>query len=387
MTKKTFSFFNMSLLLALLFISCNKGRTFTVNGELTFAKDTMIYLEHRGLGGVELIDSAKLKENGKFSFVQSAPENPEFYQLRVGNNVAVFAVDSTETIHVNGDAKSFFNTFTVENSIINHQMKQIDLLVLDAKKVIANLEQKHTEKAIDDIQYLSLLDSVITHCKTQLADIILANPSSAAAYYAVFQKIDSYLIFDPLQKKDYAMFGAVATSWNNYYARTERAKHLYDFTMNALKARKQEEIQTAMLENALEAEDNSLFDISLSDIRGRNVALSSLKKKVVLLDFTVYKSKFSPKHNIHLNSLYNKYKSRDFEIYQISLDSDEHFWKNTANNLPWIAVRDPKSVSSSVLGLYNIRDVPTAFILNKAGDVVARIENYASLETELAKVL
>ena len=75
------------------------------------------------------------------------------------------------------------------------------------------------------------------------------------------------------------------------------------------------------------------------------------------------------------------------EIYQISFDSDEHFWKNAASNLPWITVRDPQNVYSRLLSTYNVRDIPTAFVINRDGDVVARVENYATLPGEVGKVL
>jgi len=90
---------------------------------------------------------------------------------------------------------------------------------------------------------------------------------------------------------------------------------------------------------------------------------------------------------MNLNTVYIQYRSRGFEIYQISFDSDEHFWKTSADNLPWITVRDPESVNARLLSMYNVREIPTAFIINREGDVVTRIEDYARLSAELGKVL
>ncbi|MEN6588515.1 MAG: thioredoxin family protein, partial [Proteiniphilum sp.] len=112
----------------------------------------------------------------------------------------------------------------------------------------------------------------------------------------------------------------------------------------------------------------------------------SLRGKVVLLDFVVYNADFSPKHNMDLNTIYQKNRSRGFEIYQISFDSDEHFWKISADNLPWITVRDPQSVNARLLSMYNVREIPTAFIMDREGDIVSRIEDYAKLSDELRKV-
>ncbi|MDO5664655.1 MAG: redoxin domain-containing protein [Bacteroidia bacterium] len=380
------------LLFAVLFaatvlLSCKSEKTFEVKGELSSAKDETLFLEHRGLGGIRLLDSVKLKENGTFKFKEKAPENPEFYQLRVGNQIAVFAVDSMETLQVKGDVKDLSNTFSIENSLVNKQLRLIDNQTRRVQTQLNETEKRHTAKTIDDITYLADLDSILTGYKKEISKLVLGNPASAAAYYAVFQKVNDYLIFDPYDKQDYAMFGAVATSWDRYYNGTPRAKHLYDFTMNALRTRKQQEQQAALLENASVAIDSALPDIILTEVNGEKISLSSQKGKVVILDFTVYNSEFSPKHNIDLNKIYTQYKAKGLEIYQISFDSDEHFWKNAANNLPWITVRDPQSVYSRLLSTYNVRDIPIAFVIDRDGDLVARVENYATLSSEIGKVL
>jgi len=106
----------------------------------------------------------------------------------------------------------------------------------------------------------------------------------------------------------------------------------------------------------------------------------------VLLDFVVYNADFSPKHNMDLNAVYRQNRTKGFEIYQISFDSDEHFWKILADNLPWITVRDPQSVNAGLLSMYNVREIPTAFIINREGDIVTRIEDYTKLPDELNKM-
>jgi hypothetical protein len=97
--------------------------------------------------------------------------------------------------------------------------------------------------------------------------------------------------------------------------------------------------------------------------------------------------KESPLHNLQLAEIYNKYKSKGLEIYQISLDSDEHFWKNAMVNLPWICVIDPQSFYSAIAQKYNVLNIPTAFIMNREGEIVLRIEDYSHLEADIAKFM
>lgn len=385
--KQSVLFFSMLLGLILFSVSCKTEKTFEVKGEFASATDETVYLEHRALGGIEMIDSVKLKGDGTFKFKDKSPENPEFYQLRVGNQLAVFAVDSNETLVVKGDVKKLPQTFRVENSPANDQIRQIDISTGRIKAEIKDLEQKHKKNEIGDMQYLTEIDSILSHYKDETTKLILGNPGGAVAYYAVFQKINDYLIFDPYDKRDYAMFGAVATSWDKYHHGTARAQHLYDFTMKALKTRRQQEQQVALLENAPVITDSALPEIELREVNGEKKLLSDLKGKVVVLDFTVYNSEFSPKHNFDLNTIYSQLQPKGLEIYQISFDSNEHFWKNAANNLPWITVRDPQNVYSRLLSTYNVREIPTAFVIDRNGDITARVENYATLASEINKVL
>lgn len=377
----------LTLIIGCVFVSCKKGDIFSVEGNIQSAEGDTLYLEHRGLAGIVLLDSAILNDKGSFKFKEPAPKNPEFYQLRIRNKVVAFAVDSVESLRVTADASNLYGSFTVEDSYSNDQLRKVDDMRMKTEQEINSLEKLHTAKEIDDITFLNSLDSVLTLYKKEISNLIIGNPSSAAAYYAVFQKINDYLIFDPYDKKDYPMFGAVATSWNRYYPETERTTHLYNFTVNALQTRRQLEKQEELFQNITVETESGLPDISLPGVNGERIPLSSLKEKVVLLDFVVYSADFSPKHNIDLNSLYQRYNSRGFEIYQVSFDSNEHFWKTSADNLPWVTVRDPRSVSTPLLSLYNVREIPTSFIIDREGDLIGRVEDYSQLSEQLDKVL
>lgn len=387
MNRSMLSMLFLLLAFMLFLFSCNsKGKTFRIKGEITSADGRVLYLEHRGLGGLEILDSIKLKRKGRFSFKEKSPDNPEFYQLRLGEQVVVFAVDSIDKLMLSADGLSFYKSHKFAPALPNEQIKEVMHMQFEANREISNLMSLHENKKISDTFFMDQVDSVLSIYKTKASNVILANPASASAYFAVFQKIGDYLIFDPYDKKDYPMFATVATSWNEFYPETDRTKHLYNFTMNAMRARKQSEKQGTLFDNVTVVESH-LPDISLANVKGETIKVSSFKGNIVLLDFTAYKTEYSLKHNEIINRVFDKFKSKGLVVYQISFDSDVHFWKNVAADLPWISVYEPQSIYSSLLKSYNIHELPTAYIVDKEGDLIQRIEDFDKFEQYIGELL
>ena len=131
----------------------------------------------------------------------------------------------------------------------------------------------------------------------------------------------------------------------------------------------------------------NLIDIALPDNNGVTRKLTDLKGKVVMLDFHVFGAEGSTKRIMQLREIYNKYHARGFEIYQVALDPDEHFWKTQTAALPWISVRDADGVQSQYLTLYNVRSIPTFFLVNRDNTLDKRDAQIADLDAEIEMLL
>ena len=83
-------------------VSCTEKK-FNINGSIAQANDSVLYLENIGIDGITAVDSLKLGENGDFSFSHTAPEAPEFYRLRISDQIINISIDSTETVTVKAD--------------------------------------------------------------------------------------------------------------------------------------------------------------------------------------------------------------------------------------------------------------------------------------------
>lgn len=372
--------------LCMFFLSaCNYSSDFTVKGVVAGADGQLMYLENVGISNVVTLDSIKLAPGGKFKFTEKRPEYPDFYRLRLNNQLINFAVDSTETISFVADAGTFATSYSVEGSENSKAIKAITLAQLDANQAISRLRKEYEDKMISDTTYRMKVLAAADAYKEVARKYIYSAPMSTAAYFALFQQIDGLLFFDLYDRKDVKAYGAVATSYNHTYPESPRSKHLYNLTLQSMKVLR---AQRPVDYSNVETKEISFLDIELPDVRGEVVKLSTVAPgKVVLINFTAYQMEWSPALNMALGELYTKYHDQGLEIYQVSLDSDSHFWRNGASNLPWVTVHDPQSVYSQVAGLYNVKQLPALFILDRKGNLVKRVEDVKKLEADVKAVL
>ena len=181
-------------------------------------------------------------------------------------------------------------------------------------------------------------------------------------------------------------FAAVATSLNNAFPHAVRSKNLYNIVIKGMKNTRQP--QTKALEIPQDKiVETGIIDIALRDVKGNVRKLTDLKGKVVLLDFSVFQSPAGAPLNLMLRELYNEYAKQGLEIYQVSLDADEHYWKTAADNLPWGCVRDGNGVYSTNVAVYNVRQVPSIFLINRNNELKLRGEDIKDLEAAVKSLL
>jgi len=219
-------------------------------------------------------------------------------------------------------------------------------------------------------------------------DYIFKEPNKAYAYYALFQTLGNSLIFNPRNNKDdIKVFAAVATSWDTYYPKAMRGKNLHNIAIEGMKNTRIVEAQNNQKIDASKVTVSGVIDIPLYDNNGHLRHLTDLKGKVVMLDFHVFATKESTQRIMALRSIYNKYHNKGFEIYQVSLDQDEHFWKVNTAELPWISVRDADGMDSRYLTTYNIQNLPAFFLIDKNNSLVKRDSQIKNLDEEIKKLL
>ena len=377
---------------ALAFTSCN-NKKFHINGNITEATDSMLYLENLSLNGPVKIDSVKLGEDGAFAFDENAMDSitPEFYRLRIANQSINLSIDSTETVKVKASYPQMSYKYEVEGSENCSKIKELSIKQMILQNNI-NAIAKSPNMGIDSVDVIvaRMLDAYKQDIKV---NYIFKEPMKASSYYALFQTIqlgnENSLIFNPRNNKDdVRVFAAVATSWDTYYPGAERGKNLHNIAIEGMKDIRIIENQRAQQQiDASKVSVNGCIDLAMEDSKGQVRRLTDLKGKVVLLDFHLFASSESTKRIMMLRELYNKYHAAGLEIYQVSVDPNEHFWKTATAALPWICVRDEGGIQGQSLQLYNVQSIPTFFLIDRSNTLKARDAQIKNLDEAIKNLL
>ncbi len=130
-------------------------------------------------------------------------------------------------------------------------------------------------------------------------------------------------------------------------------------------------------------------DFSLADTANKQVSLSSFKGKYVLIDFWASWCKDCRIENKNLVKAYKRFKNPEFDILSVSLDVDRDNWIKTigTDNLAWPHhVSDMQKWQSPVVKLYNVREIPQTFLIDKEGKIIAEGLMGLALEKKLAEL-
>lgn len=373
------------LIVVMAMAGCTNSPMATLEGTITEAEGKTLYLDCIGVERTTVVDSVKLKGDGAFRFRVPQPECFDFYRLRIDREVIYLSVDSTETLRVTAALPVMSMAYQVEGSEDNLMLKQLVHKQVELQQnVRALVRNSGPEVGVTRAR----IDTLVEHYKREVRmEYIYANPGKPYAYFALFQRLGGQLIFDPIATRDdVRCFAAVATNLDLYHPDAERTKNVKSIAVKGLKnTRKPQPVDYSVLQDKIV--ESSLIDIELNDIDGVARKLTDLKGKVVLLDFTVYAHQQSSARVLILRELYEKYAAQGLEIYQVSLDADEHFWKTAVENIPWVCVRDSEAPYSRVATLYGVRELPTYFLINRANELVMRDAAVEDLEKELKRLL
>ena len=270
------------ILVTIILSSCERNKGVEIKGKIDGAEGKIIILESNDAR--IKTDTLNIDENGEFITNIIPLQYPEFMTLNIDNNIISLAVDSAERIHITGNIKDLVNTYKVEGSPESQKIKEISAAGSSLKQSYNKYDALYLTHKITAEQFADSVRQALLYYKEIVTPYIYENPSSAAAYFAVLQKVNGLLVFDPNEKNDYVAYAAVATGWDTYRKNHSNTKPIKDIVYLALQRRRNEK---ATKERFGKIEEQNMIEIVLPDIKGKQVMLSQMSGKVVFLDFTM----------------------------------------------------------------------------------------------------
>ncbi|MFI3282431.1 MAG: TlpA disulfide reductase family protein [Rikenellaceae bacterium] len=374
--------FLISCMVVLAACSCNNTKV-QINGRLIGAEESTLYIERVEGSETMMVDSVVLNDEGRFNVSFNTPtDDPTLYNVVSGAERIPLFLTQGDRVSINSMG-SISMGYRVEGS---QESELLRLFYQPYLKGISNLdaiasEYASTELSEEERRALARKYSkeYQTIKQTQLK-FIIEHQASLAAVYALFQRLpgDQYLFNGD---NDVIYLRIVADALEGSYPQSSYFRSLRN-TISRMES-------DIALKNRVSKID--FPDLKLPDIYGKSVELSSLLGKVVLLEFWSSELGNSSTQNSELKELYTKYKDLGFEIYQVGIDNAKSHWITSVQEqrLPWISVSDLKGGASPSLGVYNVSKLPSNFLIDREGTILARDLRGEDLESlinrELAK--
>ena len=381
--------FLIVLIVAIIGFSCSSTQT-EISGLISGGEDMSMTLERLDVNRTSMIDSVRTDKDGSFS-IKLGLEEPELYILKNDTGAIInLLVTPGEKISVNTSYDAFGSAYEVSGSIesegIRILVQQLDQTrqTLDSLQLVAG-DIGDPENPQFELVRNTYAQAIVKQ-KRFTIKYLVEHMSSLSSVYALYQKYNEEILILNLEQ-DLQYFKAVADSLE--------VTHPNSSLTLSLRADIQQRVasfeEAIKLNKLLDMADevSGLLDLSIPDRDGNEITLSSLTGKVILVSFWASGNSTSIQTLVQLQSTYKKYHEKGFEVYAISLDNNKINWMNAMdfNEFSWINVSELSFPESKAALLYNVTALPTLYLINREGDIVAKNLYGRNLETWLDNLI
>lgn len=370
--------FFITLAAALGLCACQSTKV-KITGRFAGSDAGMIYLEQVSPLAQALVDSAALDKDGNYRFeIKGVTRTPSLYNIVYNGERIPLLLVGGERLSLNS-VGSIVRNYTVGGSPESELLRSFYQPFVVGAQRLDEIASKAARPGLSDDERKALVkeytDEYYRIRREQLR-FIIENKSSLAAVYALYQRLpgDTNLFNED---SDVIYFRTVAEAVEKSYPESPYLPALLGEISR----------MSARINLNATITEAGYPDLEMNDIYGRKVRLSSLAGKVVLLDFWSVELGNSNANNAELRQTYEKYAGAQtpFEVFQVAVDNSKSLWINAVQEqgLPWISVSDLRGRGSAALGLYNVQKLPTNFLIDKDGAIVAKDIYGADLEKKL----
>jgi len=365
----------LSYILILFFIlSCSRKSNTTISGIIDNGAGEMLYLEQLNVSHTRPVDSIKVKKDNSFKMKIEVTE-PELFVLKnkSGKIINLLPLPGEE-ISLHSSAEEYGKQYTVSGSPESEKIQQlVDHLNMTRNKldsigqVLIALGDQTTEDA--NLLKKAYLDTRNSQKKYTIR-FLLENISSPSSVFALYQKFsrEEYVLND---NRDLQYLIIVSDSLKVHFPNSSLTQSLVE------DVKRQKDAYDQMVkfgELVDKAQVTGYLDLAIPDTEGDTVRLHDLEGKVVLVSFWATWDKNSMESNLSLKNTWKKYHAKGFEIYSVSLDNNKVNWKNRIHydQYPWINVCELTYPDSYAVMIYNVQQLPSSYLIDRQGNILAR---------------
>ena len=369
------------LVLALGLILCGcQSASVKISGRLLGLGSKVVYLEKVSGGAAKLVDSMVLESTGDYHFeISDVDKTPLLYNLVYNGERIPLLLTGGERVTVNTVGSPLRN-YTVEGSKESELLREFNRFYVEGMGNMASILEKYSGDNFSEDDKRTMMQEY-THAyrtiKREQLRFIIENKSRIAAIYALYQRLpNEKFLFS--NRDDIIYFRTVADAIEESYPESPFLP-----TLRTDIARM--EAHKSLVSQIKEA---GYPDFELPDMYGEQIRLSSLAGKVILLSFWSAESGRMNNVNAELKSVYERFAERGFEIYQVAIDTSKALWINAVQEqrLPWISVCDFMGEASPLLRAYNISKLPSNFLIDRKGNIIAKDLYSTALEKRLSEL-
>lgn len=371
--------------ISLLAVSCNTDKA-TIKATITGVKEGELVLKMLQINNQIVVDTIKTDSEGSFVYkTGKLSSSPDFYYLYYkGRKIASLVLSKGEEVYLTADTlgQNQLVEGSQESILLNNLEKDINASVakFDSLSALRNAAlEAGDSKLADSLSYM--LGSLYVKSKQAAIKHLYSNPGSITNIILLYQKFPGDLpLFGDM--RDVLLFQRVYDSLRVVYPESPYLNSLQD-VISAM------DRSDALTSKLLDASEVGFPDISMPDTDSKVRILSELSGKVIILLFWSAGDANQKMFNRELLALYDKYSSSGLEIYQVSVDTDKTAWARAVaeQGLPWINVCDGLGGASQAVLTYNVREVPSLFVIDRSGTIAARDIFNSKLESVVSSLI
>ncbi|WP_131537149.1 TlpA disulfide reductase family protein [Pedobacter nototheniae] len=359
-------------LIAVAFAACKPKDSFVIDG--TFQNpgaEKKVFLFGMKSSNMVAIDSTNLSEKGEFKFIRKTP-SVDFFRVSIGNHEFMLIAKNGDNIKLEADLADKTLAYKISganevdklselNALRNNFAKQVEGIQKDFDAKVA--AQPQNRAAILDAmrpQY----ESYIKQLNNSVLKFAADNKGTLASFYAM----------NTLSPQDYE---AELVKFSDEIKDQIKGNATVDTFVK----------QMQLLKTVQVGQPAPTFTMNTAD--GKPVNLTDYKGKYVLLDFWASWCQPCRQENPNVVKVYNKFKAKNFDILGISLDTDKAAWLGAikADGLAWQHVSELKDFNGTTVKKYQVQAIPSSFLIDPNGKIVAKNLRGEELDAFLSKTL